>query len=134
MLTEEKFLELTSDYLCSLNREQKVAFLVDIGHELTIDMRGSYSNEPQTVTAATNSPIYAINETQHNILGIARDLVRQADRADQQFRGLMLRGPGYWQRARFIRFLLRILPRYNDLTPEIRDALERIQKKRDSLQ
>ena len=63
------------DQCARLSREDELRFLAALQHELTICVRGCYSERPQIVRSDVNSPIGTLNEVQHWIAGHLIDVV-----------------------------------------------------------
>ena len=53
----------------SLPREQQAGFLAYLLHDLTISMRGLYSDKCQVVNSESRSGIVSINEIEHQVSG-----------------------------------------------------------------
>lgn len=73
---------MTFDQIASefdkLERVGKVRFLTLLAHQLTISMRGYYSQEPQVVNSHPGSPVGHINEIQHRLIAFIRDIEDEA--------------------------------------------------------
>lgn len=58
-----------------LSRQMQARFLANLAHQLTLSIRGCYSNYAQIVNCNLHSKVGNINEIQHRVIGFLRDIL-----------------------------------------------------------